>query len=189
MGPTPIHVLMRFSDKLFAIGNVIERHAAVLERHGAVWIAKIGRPLGGTRISSINTQIAADVASYLFLYQRKLGSHELWRSELLEVRASSPSAHDPCVPSYYADCNMFAIAETWFKVESFRGVGDRELDRLVTLSSRQPIIQTLTTSTAALFIIGQGKAAAPRESGLRLGTHRETPDELLGSDDLLDGSF
>ena len=135
----------------------------MLERHGAVWIAKIGRPLGGKRISEINTQIAADVASYLFLYQKKLGKDELWRSELLEVRSRSPSAADPCVPSYYTERNIFTTAETWFKIESFRGVGNQELDRLVTLSSRQPIIQTLTTSMAGLFIIGYAEAAAARE--------------------------
>jgi len=54
------HLVVRFSDNLFGVGDVIAKH-------GAVWFGKLGSPFSFSRIELLNKQIEASVPPFLLI--------------------------------------------------------------------------------------------------------------------------
>ncbi len=52
METTPLHLVIRFSDTMFSVGDVISLHNEVVDQHGAVWFGKLGGTLSQSRIES-----------------------------------------------------------------------------------------------------------------------------------------
>lgn len=40
-----LHLVIRFSDTMFEVGDVISLHNKIVEEHGAVWFGKLGGTL------------------------------------------------------------------------------------------------------------------------------------------------
>ena len=45
MSDKPCHLVVRFSDTLFDVGDVIAVHNGIVAEYGAVWFGKLGQTL------------------------------------------------------------------------------------------------------------------------------------------------
>jgi hypothetical protein len=67
MNTQPLHLVIRFSDTMFDVGDVIAKHTEVVNKHGAVWFGKLGGTLSLSRIEWLNKQIAQKIPTHLYL--------------------------------------------------------------------------------------------------------------------------
>jgi hypothetical protein len=49
METAPLHLVIRFSDTMFEVGDVISLHNQIVDAHGAVWFGKLGGTLSRSR--------------------------------------------------------------------------------------------------------------------------------------------
>jgi len=148
-----IHLVIRFSDALFGGVKTIEVHQEVIVEQGAVWLAKVGKPLGQQRIAKLNRQVETGVQTLLFLVQRK-GHTYIWaKGHIAFVQRDLPESEMQLVPTYYHTSGLLQHASTWFKLVSLSGAAKESIGNLVVASSGKPIYEALTESMAAMFIV------------------------------------
>ena len=63
----PVHLLVRFSDNLFAVGDAIAKHQEVIRQSGSVWFGKLGTPIGQKAADGFISQIEKGIPTYLYL--------------------------------------------------------------------------------------------------------------------------
>jgi hypothetical protein len=66
-GRAQMHLVLRYSDSLFRIRNVLERHTLIANRHGAVRFGKIGQAIGQASGRALQDQIANGTPTFVFL--------------------------------------------------------------------------------------------------------------------------
>lgn len=151
----PIHLLMRFSDKLFSQIKVIEAHQDVIGKHGIVWMGKIGKTLGHLKVAIANEQIKNGLPTFVFLVQYTSGAYEFHKATLLEVTHRLPPGVSKFVPHYYFDHGIDKIATLWLKLSKIEPIGPR-LKNLRIQSSKMTAQKSLSKSTAGLLVIEEG---------------------------------
>ena len=149
----PVHLVMRFSDRLFRVGNVIERHEAVIDEKGATWVAKLGRPVGRGRTDSMNQQIDSGVATRLYLVQTKRSGIDIHRAEILRLCRGCPTDFAEMAPDYYAELGYAESAQTWVLVTHLAPVAPNMLVDVRIASSGQPLRDALRSSMSSLFFV------------------------------------
>jgi hypothetical protein len=152
---------MRFADSLCGGVDTILEHRAVLDRHNAVWIAKMGKPLAGQKITELREQIRGGTATYVFLVQRVGGGYQWTRCRLVDIAKSLPHDERKLVPAYYHDNNVVGQAATWFKLTGIQKAHTRDVVKLRVLSSGRPIAETLKSSMAAMFVVTSSHLPPP----------------------------
>ena len=50
MDSRPFHLVVRFSDTMFAAGDVVDLHNAIVKKRGSVWFGKLGQTLSQNRM-------------------------------------------------------------------------------------------------------------------------------------------
>ena len=156
--PNTTHVLMRFADAFLSIEDTIEEHDAVIKKHGAVWMGKIGKPLGKQHILRIQTQVTAHIPSHLYLVQRLKGKYLASRGTIVNVSVTPPSKKEKdLIPTYYAERGILRQISLWFKLTSIERLESVALSQIRIASSGMPVPETLSKSMAALFIVHEGK--------------------------------
>ena len=149
----PVHLVMRFSDQLFRVGNVIERHTDVLDERGVVWVAKLGRPIGHTRVHRMNAQIAAGVETYCFLVQATRRGPDAYRCSMTALSRSCPTDYSEHAPPYYDELGYRSSASTWVQVRSIEAIDPYRLQELSVASSGQPLREALRSSMSSTFFV------------------------------------
>lgn len=153
----PIHILMRFSDKLHSVEDTIQAHSEVIKQHGAVWIGKLGKPLSHLHIKQINEQCLKGIPSYLYLVQNLGGRYGAYRGTVVEMSRTLPEAEEYLVPVYYKERGILGQAGFWTKVSRIESLKDGELNELHIATSGSSVPYTLATSIAALFVVREGR--------------------------------
>jgi hypothetical protein len=158
------HLVVRFSDSLYKGIDTIREHKLVIENKGAVWFAKVGRPLAKRKIEILNGQISKNIRTYLFLVQNKETSY-IWTQAILENVATELAKNDTTlIPSYYKRHNIDGQSSIWFKVSRLYSATKSDIQRCYVVSSRRPISQTLNSSMAAMFMIYLGDMDSQKKS-------------------------
>lgn len=152
-----IHVVMRFSDGFLSAEDTIARHLEILNKHGAVWIGKLGKPLGDKWISLANKQAAEGETTHLFLVQKVGANYEAHRGRVLQMAKQLPVEEAKLVPKYYAENNIIRQVSFWVKMSSLTKVKPGGLIEYRIASSGRPLPSTLRKSMAALFVIKEGR--------------------------------
>jgi len=149
----PIHVLMRFSDKIGAIEDTAEAHCRVLRKWGAVWFGKMGKTLGTGYIERINGQCSRKVPTYLFLVQKGRKGYEVHRGKIEHIRRDLPASQLNLIPSYYETNRIMKYVRLWIKLSKLQAATPNALDELIVSSSSMPVLDSLHSSMAGLFIV------------------------------------
>lgn len=152
---SPVHLLMRFSNEMSRVKDVIEAHRAVIDEHKAVWLGKMGKPLGMPKVDKLNAQSKSGVPTYVFMVQRVKGVYQVYRGTVLEVARRRPER--ALVPPYYLKDNIVQYVSLWIKLSQLEKVNLDELSNYRIASSGMAVPATLTRSMAALFFIKEGK--------------------------------
>lgn len=152
-----IHLLMRFADSVLQVKDTIKEHHDIIEKHEAVWIGKLGKPLGPDSIKAVNRQVEADYTTYLFLVQKVRGEYAVYRGKVMAVAKELPEKERKLVPSYYRDKKL----SFWTKLSSIEPVSPRVLNNYHIASSSRPVLGTLKRSMAGMFVLNEGSAGYP----------------------------
>ena len=166
-------------------GATISSHRQVIEKHGQVMFAKIGKGLGSSFINQLNDQVEQSVPTYLFLatYEGPKQPYGYYRGDLLHVHQSLNEAQQTLVPSYL----QYAIPEisTWFEIASISRLSQHETNRIYVLSSGRELASAIS-GTASLFKVGV-KGIADMELVSDPAPSARQSDRLLDLDDELYG--
>ncbi len=183
------HVVMRFADSLFNGVNTIQEHRKVIDRRGAVWVAKVGKPLAQYKIGILREQIRQGIPTYLFLVQR-LGRVYSWtRATLVELGRTVGDDQQAMIPSYYRAANIVGMAEMWFKVSDLVKAPAAQVRQLHVVSSGRPIAETLAGSMAAMFMVASGRPTSASISEPRPKKRRQSSLERAILEDFDDDDF
>lgn len=151
----PQHVLIRFSDDLYGIGDMIGEHAAVLSKEGAVWIGKFGKALAASRVDAINEQVANDTTSYFYLVRKRRESsgYDAFRGTVVRMTRDPEEVDSSLVPKYYDNLDLWGQVGVWVKLSELTPLPADGLLDLLVQRSRAPVTESLKTSVAGMFIV------------------------------------
>jgi hypothetical protein len=159
MSRTVLHLVVRFSDNLFSIGDVISKHNEVVEKQGYVWFGKIGSTLSSTRIDSLNNQIREDVPTYIYLVKGNRRKSTIYRASLLSVSKELPKGELRKVPSYYSTKGLRQYMNAWMRIAEISEVEPSSMKNLKAISSIFPIQETLARSSSGHFLVHEAEDA------------------------------
>ena len=148
---------MRFADGFRSTEDTIERHREVIEKKGAVWVGKLGRPVGTKITGPITTQVDDGEPSYLFLVQRVGTQYDAFRGRIVSVAREVPEGEEGLVPKYYKDSGFLDEVTFWVKISSLAKVKAGGLSEYRVASSGRPLLSTLRSSMAPAFAIKYGR--------------------------------
>lgn len=149
----PIHILIRYSDKLFHVKNSIGIHKKIISKYGAVYFGKVGKPLASSFINTLNKQINEKIKTDLILVEKVSEGYQVFTAPLLKVTREYPDKEKKIIPDYYFDGNLFSSITLWLKIKSIKQIEFETLRNFKALSSINLIPETLATSIAGMFII------------------------------------
>jgi len=96
------HVVIRFSDTIFAVGNVVELHNAVIEEHGSVWFGKMGQTISKNRVDLLNEQVEKKIPTFLYLVKGNRRKSTAYRALLMNMQKEKPQ-DGAFIPHYYIE--------------------------------------------------------------------------------------
>lgn len=150
---SPVHVLLRYSDK-YADINTVGAHNDVAEKHGSVWLGKIGRPISDRNMSVLSKQINEKKPTYLYLSKRLApGEYECFKAPLLEIQFDEPDKK--LVPSYYSEKNITWMVKFWMRTGCFKLVKKDEFEGLIVASTGKGALEGFPKSVISLFMVSR----------------------------------
>lgn len=161
--PKPIHLLVRFSDNLFAVGDAIAKHQEVVQKSGSVWFGKLGTPISHKAIETINTQIENNVLSYLYLVKGNRRKSTFYKARIVTLTDKFPKKEKDTIPPYYFEKKIVSQMKSWIKITDIQPLEPSEVKLLKVRSSVLNLEETLFRSSAGLFYVVQ---KSPNEIGL-----------------------
>jgi len=149
----PTHLLIRFSDNLFGVGDAIARHQEVLQQYGSVWFGKLGTPIGKKALQTANEQIEQNIPSFLFLVKGNRKRSVFYQARMLFCSAEFPEQERNLIPTYYFEKKLTPQMKSWVKITDIRPMEPTETKRIRVKSSVLRIEETLFRSSAGLFYV------------------------------------
>lgn len=149
----PVHLVVRFADSMFEVGDVIARHNEVVAQHGAVWFGKMGSTIAATRIDRLNRQIEEGTLTFLYLVKGNRRMPTAYRASLVLAAKTLPTKEKPLVPPYYTEKKLLRHMNAWMKIKQIKQIDLEELDALQAISSVLPLSETLVRSSSGYFLV------------------------------------
>lgn len=154
-GTRPLHLLMRYSDRLTGVEDTIAAHQEVAKRKGAVWLGKMGKTtLSRHNVNILNEQCKDNVPTYVFLVQRCSRTYEVYQGYVVGVSRLPPD-NRRLIPPYYEQYGIIPYIRLWQKLTAIRKLDATVLKRLYIASSGSSASETLPRSMRALFLVNQ----------------------------------
>lgn len=149
----PIHLLIRFSDNLFAVGDAIAKHQEVILQNGSVWFGKLGTPIGQTAIDNFISQIEKGIPTYLYLVKGNRRKSTFYKAKIITLSGDFPKKEKDGIPPYYFDKKIVKQMKSWVKITDIQPLESGEVKSLRVKSSVLDIEETLFRSSAGLFYV------------------------------------
>ena len=153
------HLVVRFSDSLFGVGDVVAKHNDVVAKHGAVWFGKLGSTFSVSRIELLNKQIQESVPTFLYLVQGNWKKPSVYRAEILAVTRELPTKERKLVPAYYSKLGLLEYMRAWIKVGEIVRVETSVLNDFRAMTSALPFQETLVRSSSGYFLVYDAQKA------------------------------
>ena len=115
MDPKPVHLVVRFSDTMFGVGDVVARHNEIADESGAVWFGKLGQTISETRMQMLNKQIEQAVPTYLYLVKGNRKKSTAYRAKLLWASQKTPKEKN-LITAYYKAKRILQYMKAWMKI-------------------------------------------------------------------------
>lgn len=146
------HIILKYSDSGAAPEGTVKSHEKILEKEGEVWLGKFGRKLGRLTAEKLQSQIAKNIPTYLYLVPTGKKHNIVHRLKLSKI---SKNYNDDLklVPDYYHD--QVKHINSWFKIEKIEKKDVSVLRDLIGYRSNLPILETLRKTMASLIIVKQ----------------------------------
>ena len=158
MKTSPLHLVIRFSDTMFGVGDVVSLHNEVVDKHGAVWFGKLGGTLSQSRIDWLNKQIEEKVPTFLYLVKGNRRKSTPYKAKILAVSRDFPKKEKALIPPYYAEKKLLKYMNVWVKVGHIEQMQMSDLKNLKTINSIFPIEETLVRSSSGYFLVHESKS-------------------------------
>jgi len=145
-----VHLIVRYGDLHAPREGTVACHRAILDKHGYVWMAKLGRTLGVSRIATIDAQARSGAPTYVFLVKKEAQRYWVTACRVercVDALTATEALH---VPDYY---RMTWGVGAWFKVVEMHDLPSAVLQRLIVISSARPASEVLPTSMAGAFAV------------------------------------
>lgn len=152
MAEKTIHLVVRFSDTLFGVGDVIARHNEVIDTHGAVWFGKMGQTIAQNRVEALNKQIEHSIPTFLYLVKGYRKKSTAYRTDLIQVARERPE-ETALIPPYYAEKDLLQYMKAWIKFGKIELIDMVEMRYLRAINSVYPIAETLAKSSSGYFLV------------------------------------
>ena len=149
----PVHLLVRFSDNLFAVGNAIAKHQEVIQQYGSVWFGKLGTPIGQKAIDGFNSQIEHGISTNLYLVKGNRKKSTFYKAKIITLSNEFPKKEKSFIPSYYFEKKIAKQMKSWVKITDIYPLEPDEIKSLRVKSSVMNIEETLFRSSAGLFYV------------------------------------
>jgi hypothetical protein len=151
----PIHLLIRFSDNLFEVGDAIARHQEVIQQNGSVWFGKIGTPFSQKAIDIFSLQIEKGIPTYLYLVKGNRKKSTFYKARIITLAGEFPKKEKEGIPPYYFEKKIAKQMKSWVKITDIQPLDSDEVKSLRVKSSVLDIEETLFRSSAGLFYVVQ----------------------------------
>jgi hypothetical protein len=152
MDNKPFHLVVRFSDTMFSVGDVVELHNAIVQKQGSVWFGKLGQTLSQNRVDLLNKQTEKKIPTFLYLVKGNRRKSTAYRTLLLHVQREKPQ-DKILIPKYYIEKDMIQYMKAWIKIGKIMPVEMTEMENLKAINSVLPIAETLRLSSAGYFLV------------------------------------
>lgn len=153
----PFHLVVRFSDTMFSVGDVVAEHNAVVSKYGAVWFGKLGNPLSQSRVALLSKQIEHSIPTFLFLVKGNRRKSTAFRSNLLLVSREFPKERN-LIPPYYEEKMLIEFMKVWMKIGKIDTIEISDMRSLKAINSIFPIAETLIRSSSGYFLVHESKS-------------------------------
>lgn len=157
MNDKPFHLVVRFSDTMFGVGDVVALHNSVVSKQGAVWFGKLGQTLSQSRVDILNAQIKKGIPTILYLVKGNRRQSTAYRARLSLVSKEVPK-ETRLVPEYYTEKELLRFMTAWMKIGQIEPIDMSEMDTLKAINSVFPIAETLVRSSSGYFLVKESKA-------------------------------
>jgi hypothetical protein len=154
---TPIHLLIRFSDRLLENKGTIEEHQKVIEQEGAVWFGKMGQPISQNAIDKLNMQVEEGIPTFIYLVKGNRKKPNAYISNLVLASKTIPEDEISLVPAYYKELEILRFINFWGKVTNLHEIDLKDLSKMGVVSSVYPLLETLVKSSSGHFYIKEKK--------------------------------
>lgn len=158
MNSNPLHLVIRFSDTMFDVGDVVSNHNEVVKKHKAVWFGKLGGTLSLSRIELLNKQIAQKTPTFVYLVKGNRKKSTPYKAQILMVTRDFPKKEKDLIPSYYAEKKLLKYMTVWVKIGHIEKIEMDDLKNFKTINSIFPLEETLSRSSSGYFLVHESKS-------------------------------
>jgi hypothetical protein len=152
------HIAIRFSDTLFSVGDVVERHNNIVEIHGAVWFGKMGSAFSASRVEMLNEQIEQEIPTFVYLVKGNRQKSTVYKATIFAVSKEIPKHEKALIPPYYVEKSLLGYMNSWIRIGHIDHIDISFLKNLIAGNSIFPLEETLARSSAGYFLVHQGKS-------------------------------
>lgn len=157
MNNSPLHLVVRFSDTMFSVGDVVAEHNNLVDQHGAVWFGKLGSPFSLDRIDLLNKQVEQDIPTFLYLVKGNRKKSTAYCANLLFVTRDFPK-DKALIPVYYKKKKLIDFMKVWMKIGRIEPIEMDAMGKLKAINSIYPIAETLVRSSSGYFLVHESKS-------------------------------
>jgi len=154
----PIHLLIRFSDRLLENRETISEHQKVIEQNGAVWFGKMGQPISQNAIDKLNKQVEENIPTFIYLVKGNRKLPTAFICNLILAAKNIPEEEMNLIPTYYKELEITRFIKFWAKVNNIQQIENSELNKMSVASSVYPLQETLYKSSSGHFYIQERKS-------------------------------
>jgi hypothetical protein len=155
MKKNPVHLLVRFSDTLFDVGNVVDRHLEVIEKQGLVWFGKLGSPVSQFHLDKLSDQVKEGIPTFLFLVKGNRKKQTYYKCNFLSAQKTFPEDQKDSIPPYYFELGFIERMKCWIKINIIEEVSSAEMKNWHVTSSINALDESLFRSSSGHFIISK----------------------------------
>lgn len=146
------HLVIRFSDAMFEVGNVVSRHNSIIDQFGSVWFGKMGQTISQKRIDIINNQIENDIDSYLYLVKGNRRKSTAYKTRIIKI-SKDPPGDKTLLPDYYSDIGIQKYMKVFIQISKIIEIDLADMEELKAISSIYSIAETLYRSSSGYFLV------------------------------------
>jgi hypothetical protein len=158
MNSNPLHLVIRFSDTMFDVGDVISIHNEVVKKHKAVWFGKLGGTLSFSRIELLNKQILDEKSTFVYLVKGNRRKSTPYKAQVISISRDFPKNEKDLIPSYYAEKKLLKYMSVWIKIGHIEKIDMEDLKNYKTINSIFPLEETLSRSSSGYFLVHESKS-------------------------------
>ena len=157
MSDKTFHIVVRFSDNLFSVGDVVAKHNKVVSQVGFVWFGKIGQTISQNRIDLLNDQINRGITTFVYLVKGNRKKSTFYQAIVLSIAKDVPKDETNAIPNYYEENDLIQYMKTWIKVSEITSIEPSSISNLKTIGSVFPLQETLVRSSSGYFFVHETK--------------------------------